>query len=278
MTEPSTTDSGSRAALSEEERAVAFATGAPRVPRRVLAWGFVALVVLGGGGALLERALGHTSLQSGASPPSIPATTVVPGAPGLSSTLPSFLNLVSESGKAPAFSLSNALGRPVSLSSMTGRVVVLSFFGARCSDICPVVAAEMKLAGRSLGASASKVSFLTINVDPGSTSLSDARLAGIRSGLSTLSSWQFLTAPLSQLNAVWTAYNIAVDYQPTTEVIAHTEAIYLIDQTGHLRYRLTPFANEATNGHYQLDAANLRRFGDGVATYASSLLRQASGT
>jgi len=277
MTKPSLSDSIPRTALSEEERAAAFAAGAPRVPRRALAWGFVAIVVLGGGGALLERALGSTSLQSNSSPPSIPATTVVPAAPGLSSSLPSFLNLVPESGKAPAFSLLNALGQPVSLSSMTGKVVVLSFFGARCNDICPVVADELRIANRTLGASASKVDFLTINVDPGSTSVSAARLAEVHSGLSALLNWQFLTAPLGQLDSVWTAYNVAVDYQPTADVIAHTEAIYLIDQTGQLRYRLTPFANQATNGRYRLDAATLRRFGDGIAKYTSSLLRRTSG-
>lgn len=262
--------------MTSEERAIAFAAGAPRVPRRVVVWGFVALIVLGGGGALLERVLNHTSLQAASVTPSIPATTFSPASPGLSSTLPAFLNLVTESGNAPPFTLSNALSRPVALTSLSGRVVVLTFFGARCSDICPVVAQEIEAADRALGASASKVAFVTINVDPSSTSVDAARLAQVRSGLSRLSNWQFLTAPLSRLDQVWTAYGIAVDYQPTSGVIAHTEAIYLIDQAGHLRYRLTPFANETGHGVYQLDAASLRRFGEGLATYVSSLLRQAS--
>lgn len=248
------------------------------MPRRVLIWAFVALLVLGVGGALLERSLGTSSLQRTATAPTTPAPTIPLATPGLAASLPAFLNIVVESGKAPAFSLSNPLGQPITIRALAGRVVLVSFFGARCNDICPVVAAELKIAGGRLGAERARVAFLTINVDPGATSLSAARLAGIRSTLSALPGWQFLTASLSSLNGVWSSYGIAVDYQPSSGAIAHTEAIYLIDPGGRLRYRFTPFANETSKGHYQLNAASLHRFGDGIASYISFLLRQASGT
>jgi cytochrome oxidase Cu insertion factor (SCO1/SenC/PrrC family) len=268
------TSSGANAPLSADERLAAFSQGAPKVPKRVIYWGLAVLLVLGVGGALLENVLSNAGIPSGSSTsPSAPPTTIGTSAPLLSAPLSAFMALQVEHQRAPSFSLQNAAGSTTTLRALRGRVVVLSFFDARCSDICPVVADEFRVADRALGSVSTGVAFATINVDPVSTSITDARLAGARSGLDELSNWQFLTGPLSTLNSLWSAYGIAVDYQPTTGAIAHSEYVYLIDPDGVIRYRLTPFANETKTGSYQLDQTSINRFGDGLATYITKLLK-----
>ena len=268
------TSSGSSAPLSADQRRAAFSQGAPKVPRRVIYWALAALLVLGVGGAMLENVLSNASIPSGSTPsPSAPPVTIGPSTPLLSAPLSAFMALQTEAQAAPSFSLQNAAGSTTTLHALRGRVVVLSFFDARCSDICPVVADEFRIADHVLGAAATGVAFATINVDPVSTSITDARFAGARSGLDELSNWQFLTGSLTTLNSLWSAYGVAVDYQPTSGAIAHSEYVYLIDPNGVIRYRLTPFANETKTGKYQLDQQSINRFGDGLATYITKLLK-----
>lgn len=88
-----------------------------------------------------------------------------------------------------------------------------------------------------------------------------------------MSNWLFLTGPLATLNSVWSSYGVAVDYQPSTGALAHSEYIYLINANGTLTTRLTPFANETKHGTYELDQASINRFGSGLATYVERLLK-----
>ncbi len=53
---------------------------------------------------------------------------------------------------APAFSLTDQHGRNVSLASLRGKVVLLTFLDDTCSTDCPVIAQEFRLAGHLLGA------------------------------------------------------------------------------------------------------------------------------
>ena len=45
---------------------------------------------------------------------------------------------------APAFSLTNHLDRPVSLESLRGKVVVLTFLYTYCPDVCPIITTQLR--------------------------------------------------------------------------------------------------------------------------------------
>lgn len=236
--------------------------------------GFV--LVLGLGGTLAEHLVSAAGLNPTTPKPSstVPPTTVLPGAPSISSPLPAFMGLVPERPiSGYNFSLVDETGAPLSLGDERGKVVVLSFFDGRCDDICPVLASELRAADRDLGSAAKHVVFLTVNSDPGATAVADLAPAVRATRLSSLGNWHLLTGPLSELNTVWTHYGLQVTMVSKTGMVAHNDVIYFVDPDGHLRYQATPFANESRSGVYQLPGADIARFGSGIALYASRLVR-----
>jgi len=83
-TAPTGTDTEPReGGVTAEERAAALAAGAPRVPRRAVAWGFVAAAVLALGGTALERAFSSAGLNPSTAtttttaPPTIPPSNAL---------------------------------------------------------------------------------------------------------------------------------------------------------------------------------------------------------
>ncbi|HLK01500.1 MAG TPA: redoxin domain-containing protein [Streptosporangiaceae bacterium] len=55
---------------------------------------------------------------------------------------------------APDFTLTDQGGRTVSLASLRGKVVLLTFLDTVCTTDCPIIGAEFKQAGQLLGADA----------------------------------------------------------------------------------------------------------------------------
>ena len=53
--------------------------------------------------------------------------------------------------RAPAFQLTNQAGRPVSLASLRGKVVLLTFLDPVCTSDCPLIAQEFRQADQLLG-------------------------------------------------------------------------------------------------------------------------------
>ena len=52
---------------------------------------------------------------------------------------------------APGFSLTSQYGEPVTLSSLRGKVLLLTFLDPVCTSDCPLIAQEFRLAGQLLG-------------------------------------------------------------------------------------------------------------------------------
>jgi len=66
---------------------------------------------------------------------------------------------------APDFTLADGLtGQTVTLASMRGNVVVLSFLYTRCPDVCPITAALSRSRQKTLGVDG--YSFVAVSVDP----------------------------------------------------------------------------------------------------------------
>jgi len=174
---------------------------------------------------------------------------------------------------APGFTLTDQHGRRVSLASLRGKVVVLSFFDAACDDICPVLEKELSQAYADLGQLGYGVAIVTVNTDPLALTNSAARPAEAASHAPLPADWYFLTGSLSQLNAVWTNYGISIDVQRDTGIVSHNDFLYFIDPSGRLRLRATPFANESTSGLFSLPGSAEAAWAAGIADQAKSLLR-----
>ena len=67
---------------------------------------------------------------------------------------------------APSFSLVDQAGRPVTLASLRGKTIALTFLDDTCTTDCPVIASEFRTADRYLGSHARQVEMVAINANP----------------------------------------------------------------------------------------------------------------
>jgi cytochrome oxidase Cu insertion factor (SCO1/SenC/PrrC family) len=252
------------------DRAAALAAGAPRVPRHVIVYAVIAAAVLALGGSLLERVASGAGLNpaaTGTTTTTVPATVTE-----LRASTASLLGITWLRG-APAarIRLTSERGRALDTSSLRGKVVVLTFFNANCTDVCRILAAELRRADADLGARRAGVAFVTVNTDPLETGVVPAPLAVTSTGLSRLSNWAYLTGTLPRLDPVWRRYGVAIDVYTKTGRVAHNDVMYFIDPRGRLRIRATPVANESTAGAYSLPGVLVARSAAGIASYAERL-------
>jgi protein SCO1 len=173
--------------------------------------------------------------------------------------------------RAPDFTLTDQRGHRMSLSDFRGRVVVLEFMDPHCTDICPLVAREFVNAYHDLGAKASKVAFVAVNVNQYYASPAYMARFSSEHQLSSIPSWHFFTGATSALRAVWNNYGVAVEAPNPNADIVHTSVVYFIDPTGHERFVAEPQVDHTAKGKAYLPAATLAQWGQGISLVASSL-------
>lgn len=131
-------------------------------------------------------------------------------------------------GAAPNFTLTDQFGRRVSLRSLRGHVVVLSFNDPECTTICPLTTTAMLHAKQLLGPAAQNVDLIGIGANPDKTQVKWVRDYSRAHGM--LHKWRFLTGSLPELKRVWRLYGI--EAAVVKGAIDHTPATYVIDQHG----------------------------------------------
>lgn len=146
---------------------------------------------------------------------------------------------------APDFTLVDQNGQSMTLSSLAGKDVVLEFMDPVCTDICPIVSAEIVKANQYLGSTADNVEFIAVNVNQYHESKSDAMAFSKEHGLNRLANWHFVTGSTDALKAVWKAYGITVIPNPTGDV-QHSSYMYFIDKQGVESYIANPDNSKAT--------------------------------
>jgi cytochrome oxidase Cu insertion factor (SCO1/SenC/PrrC family) len=130
---------------------------------------------------------------------------------------------------APNFRLTNQRGEQVSLASMRGHVVLLTFLDSLCKTDCPIEGGMLHRIQRLIPATA-RPEIVVVSVDPADTPATSRRFvreAGIQPP------WQWLRGSPHQLAKVWRAYGITVI--PKAGDIAHSTVLYLIDSHGYER-------------------------------------------
>jgi cytochrome oxidase Cu insertion factor (SCO1/SenC/PrrC family) len=139
---------------------------------------------------------------------------------------------------APAFSLTDQHGRTVTLASLHGKVVLLTFLDDTCTVDCPLEAQEFRLAGQLLGTQARRVELVAINSNPVDYQLGYIRAFDQQERLTRIPNWLYLTVGPSELRRVWARYGITVQIEPAGSMIGHDELAFIIDQNGHVRQEL----------------------------------------
>jgi len=136
---------------------------------------------------------------------------------------------------APGFQLSDQNNQPVSLASLRGKVVLMTFLDPVCTTDCPIIGAEMKEAGVLLGSADKNVELVAIVANPTYRSVAFTQAFDREEGLSAVPNWLYLTGSLSQLDQVWRQYGITVENLPAGAMSAHNDLAVVIDRTGHIR-------------------------------------------
>ena len=166
---------------------------------------------------------------------------------------------------APGFSLTDQHGRTVTLASLRGKVVLLTFLDDTCSVDCPLIAQEFRAAGQLLGSAARHVELVAINYNPLYTQVGYLQAFDRQEGLAGVPDWLYLTGTLAQLQEVWRHYGvIPPEVLPAGSMVGHGDYAFVLDQHGHMRRELgfdtgpgtqatrSSFAAELTDAAQQL--------------------------
>ncbi|HEV3287469.1 MAG TPA: SCO family protein, partial [Streptosporangiaceae bacterium] len=109
---------------------------------------------------------------------------------------------------APDFTLTDQHGRQVPLSSLRGKVVLLTFLDPVCVTDCPLIAQEFRQAGQLLGGDARRVELVAVDVNPLYNELAYTQAFDRQEGLAGVPDWLYLTGSPDRLRQVYQAYGV----------------------------------------------------------------------
>jgi protein SCO1/2 len=136
---------------------------------------------------------------------------------------------------AAPFELIDQSGASVSLATLRGKTVALTFLDPVCTSDCPLIAQEFRRVDDSLGAAATKnMAFIAVVANPTYLGVQFVQAFDAQENMN-MPNWYFLTGSLAQLTAVWNAYGIQVQTTGSGGMAAHSDTTYVIDGGGHLR-------------------------------------------
>jgi protein SCO1/2 len=127
------------------------------------------------------------------------------------------------------FALRDQNGSLVRWSAQRGRFAIVSFLYTSCPDVCPLIAANLNRALRTLTpAERRRVSVLAISVDPKGDTPAAVRRYVAQHRL--LPEFRYLRGTLAQLRPVWRGWHIAVN--PAKVTVTHSAYELLVDPEG----------------------------------------------
>lgn len=136
---------------------------------------------------------------------------------------------------APALGLRNFDGgRRVSIADFRGKAVFVTFIYTHCPDVCPLIASNLGVAYRLLGARAGKtLQLLAVSVDPrGDTPRTVAKFLKEREDPASM---LYTIGSLHELGRVWRAWNVGSEKDAKDpEFIDHSALVYGIDGRGRI--------------------------------------------
>ena len=139
---------------------------------------------------------------------------------------------------APPFSLRDERGAPVSLASLRGRPVIVTFIDPLCRDYCPIEAQRLN-AVASAFPHGSKPAIVAVSVNVYGNAR--ANLVQDERKWQLTPEWRWAVGAPASLARVWDDYHVQVLATSKTVAgvtvhrIGHTEAAYVIDAKGFER-------------------------------------------
>ena len=167
---------------------------------------------------------------------------------------------------APDFTLTDQHGRQVPLSSLHGKVVLLTFLDPVCVTDCPLIAQEFRQADQLLSGDTGRVELVAVDVNPLYNELAYTRAFDRQEGLDGVPDWRYLTGSPDRLRQVYGAYGAVSETSPGGAMLAHNDIAFVIDQAGQLREELNFDPGPGT-------AATKSSFAAELADAATQLLR-----
>ncbi|SRR5712691_341407 len=133
---------------------------------------------------------------------------------------------------APGFTLTDQSGHQVTLASLRGKVVLLTFLDPVCVTDCPLIGTEFAQTSRLLVADSQRVELVGVVLSPSYRSAAIMRAFDQHEGLATVPNWRYLTGSLASLKKVWANYGMTADVLPAGAMTDHNDGTFLIDQRG----------------------------------------------
>jgi cytochrome oxidase Cu insertion factor (SCO1/SenC/PrrC family) len=195
------------------------------IRRSVAAAGFPAVVSLGALGLIILGAAPMAAAQASSTADPILAESIA------GSSAP--LNF-----PAKGFALTDQHGQPVSLASLHGKVVLLTFLDPVCTTDCPLIAQEFRAVGQLLGTASKQVELVAIVTNPMYHQVADVQAFDRAEQLTQVPNWLYLTGSVPQLRQVWRDYGISAEILPAGSMIGHQDIAYVIDRDGRVRQEL----------------------------------------
>ena len=178
------------------------------------------------------------------------SATSAPQAPGPQVGQQTNVRLPASIGTA---TLETSQGRPLMLSSLAGKVVVISDMMTLCQESCPLDTANVVAAARAVERAGlgSKVVFLSITIDPGRDTV--AQLAAYRKLYAKApADWLVATGTPDTLTRFWKQFGVYIQRVPDKPPVphnwrtgaplsydlTHSDEVFFLDQHSHERFLL----------------------------------------
>jgi protein SCO1/2 len=149
---------------------------------------------------------------------------------------PSIASALQPNDLAPAFSLVDQAGNPVTLADLNGQVLVVDFIFTRCPGPCPIMTSRHVELQRALAPELrERVRFVSISLDPAFDSPEVLKAYADARGVD-LSNWSFLTGPEPDVAEVVRRFGVGT-LRASDGNIDHALATFLVDGRGRIAKR-----------------------------------------
>lgn len=140
--------------------------------------------------------------------------------------------------RAPNFALVDQHGKAISMKSLRGRPVVVTFIDPVCRNLCPFEAKILMNVSRRLPVDERPV-IVSVSVNPWADTKTNFAVDAVHWRLGD--NWRWALGNERELATVWRRYEIGVQVLKrvisgiTLRTIVHTEASYVVDRAGYER-------------------------------------------
>jgi cytochrome oxidase Cu insertion factor (SCO1/SenC/PrrC family) len=136
------------------------------------------------------------------------------------------------------FTLTDQDGHQVSLSSLRGKVVLLTFLDPVCVSDCPLIAQMFRQAGQLLGEHNPHVALVAVNVNPLYHQEAYIQAFDRQENLASTPNWLYLTSDPATLRKVYKEYGVPSETLPAGAMLGHNDIAFVINPQGQLTEQL----------------------------------------